>query len=52
VTVPIKPDASPGLYVLQLGVYVPDTMTRWTASSSSGASADRVILSSVEITSP
>ncbi len=52
VTVPIKPDASPGTYILQLGVYVPDTMMRWRVSSSSGASADRVILSSVEITSP
>ena len=52
VTVPIKPDTSPGSYILQLGVYVPDTMTRWTTSSSSGASADRIVLSSVEITSP
>jgi hypothetical protein len=52
VSVPIKPDASPGAYVLQLGVYVPDTMTRWTVRSSIGAATDRVILSSVEITSP
>ena len=52
VTVPIKPDASPGKYVLQLGVYVPDTMTRWTVHSSMGASTDRAILSSVEIMSP
>ncbi len=52
VSVPIKPDATPGAYVLQLGVYVPDTMTRWTVRSPIGASADRVILSSVEITSP
>jgi hypothetical protein len=49
VTVPIKPDASPGSYALQLGVYVPDTMARWMVSSSTGASADRVILSPVDI---
>jgi 4-amino-4-deoxy-L-arabinose transferase-like glycosyltransferase len=49
VSVPIKPDATPGAYVLQLGVYVPDTMTRWTVRSPSGDLADRVLLSSITV---
>ena len=49
VTVPIKPDTSPGSYILQLGVYVPDTMTRWTVRLPSGDLADRVLLSSITV---
>jgi hypothetical protein len=47
VRVPLKPDALPGTYRLQLGVYSPDTMTRWPLRSASGASADYVLLSPV-----
>ena len=49
VSVPIKPDASPGSYSLQLGVYLPDTMTRWPLRLPSGDLADRVLLSSITV---
>ena len=52
VRLPIKPDTAPGVYDLQLGVYSPDTMTRWPLSLPSGASADRVLLSPVQVTAP
>jgi hypothetical protein len=47
--VPIKPDTPPGAYLLQLGVYSPDTMARWTVRAPSGATADRVLLSPVTV---
>jgi hypothetical protein len=49
VRVPIKPDARPGAYRLQLGVYSTDDMLRWPVLAPSGAPADRVILTLLEI---
>lgn len=48
VRVPVRSDASPGSYSLQLGVYAPDTMARWPLRSPGGG-ADRVMLSPIEI---
>jgi len=50
VRAPIKPDATPGVYDLQVGVYSPDTMTRWLLRLPSGATADRVLLSPITVT--
>jgi len=50
--VPIKPDTLAGRYVLQAGLYSPDSMRRWTARTPAGQEADRIILSPIEITAP
>jgi hypothetical protein len=50
VRAPIKSDATPGVYDLQLGVYLPDTMARWSLRLPSGAMVDRVLLTPIEIT--
>ena len=49
VRVPIKTDALPGTYRLQIGVYSPDTMTRWPAQLASGATADHALVSPVSV---
>jgi hypothetical protein len=49
VRVPIKADAPPGSYSLQLGVYSTDTMIRSTLRTPSGASADRALLSPITV---
>ena len=50
VRVPLRPDTTSGTYDVQVGVYSPDTMARWPLRLPSGASADRVLLSPVQIT--
>ena len=50
VRVPIKPDAPAGRYVLQAGLYSPDSMKRWNARTPTGQHTDRIILSPIEIT--
>jgi hypothetical protein len=49
VQVPIKLDAPTGAYRLQLGVYSPDTMTRWPLRLTSGATAEYVLLSPINV---
>jgi hypothetical protein len=49
VRAPIQSDAQPGDYQLQLGVYSPDTMARWTLRLASGATADHIVLSSIAV---
>ncbi len=49
VRAPIKPDTPPGVYQLELGVYSPDTMTRWPLQLASGAATDHVNLLSVTV---
>jgi len=49
VQVPIKPTVPPGTYLLQVGIYSTDTMTRWPIRTPTGASADRALLSSVTV---
>jgi hypothetical protein len=49
VRVPVQPDTKPGDYQLQLGVYSPDTMARWPLRVSSGAKADRIVLSVITV---
>jgi hypothetical protein len=50
VRAPLNPDMTSGTYDVQLGVYSPDTMTRWLLRLPSGVTADRVLLSPVQIT--
>jgi len=49
VRVPVQSDAKPDDYQLQLGVYSPDTMTRWPLRLSSGATTDRIVLSVITV---
>ncbi len=49
VRVPIPPDAAPGRYRLQLGIYSRDTMARWPVQTPDGAAIDRIWLPEVEI---
>ncbi len=51
VQVPVGSNVSPGPYHLELGVYSPDSMRRWTIVSPAqhGAAADRVRLAPVQI---
>ena len=52
VRIPINPDAPAGRYVLQAGLYSPDSMQRWIARTPAGQHTDRIILSPIEITAP
>ena len=49
VRVPIQPDTLPGIYQLQLGVYSPDTMTRWPLRLSSGTTTDHLELTPITV---
>ena len=49
VRAPIKPDAAPGIYRLQLGVYFPDTMARWPLRLTSGSSTDALRLTDINV---
>ena len=52
VHIPIKPDAPVGQYMLEAGLYSPDSMQRWIARTPANQQADRIILSPIEITAP
>jgi hypothetical protein len=49
VRIPVPPDAAPGRYRLQLGIYSRDTLARWPVQTPDGATIDRIWLPEVEI---
>ena len=49
VRLPVPVDTEPGIYRLQIGVYSPDTMTRWPVQTPDGTVIHRVWLSEVEV---
>ncbi len=48
--VPLKPEASPGVYHVQLGFYNPDTSARLPIAAAPGSTADRVWVGAIEVT--
>jgi len=46
---PVPPDAPPGEYQLEVGVYRPDTMHRWSVYEAANAVADRLLLYPVSV---
>ena len=49
VRIPVERNAPPGNYRLQIGVYAPDTMTRWPLELAPGASADSLSLTPITV---
>jgi hypothetical protein len=49
VRIPVPVDKEPGTVRLQLGIYSPDTMTRWQVQVSHGVLIDRIWLPEIEI---
>jgi len=49
VRIPVPIEAKPGMYRLQVGVYSPDTMTRWQVQTPDGVVIDRVWLPEIEV---
>ena len=47
--IPVDPDAAPGQYVIEVGLYDPGTMQRLAVQDPTGAIGDRVLLADVEI---
>ena len=49
VRIPVPVGTAPGTYRLQLGIYSPDTLTRWPVQTSDGVVNDRVWLPEVTV---
>jgi hypothetical protein len=45
----VPPDASPGEYPLEVGIYRPDTMQRWPVLGESGVVGDRLLLAPIRV---
>ncbi len=51
-TLRVPADAPPGVYQIELGLYLPDTMRRLSIFDGAAAIADRLLLPPVEVSSP
>jgi hypothetical protein len=49
--IPVDAGAAPGSYVIEVGMYDPETMTRLPVSDPSGPAADRVLLGQITVSS-